>query len=313
MNIVCLILAHKNLWQLIRLVKLLVSYDINVVIHLDKKWNLTIDEINEIRKSGGGVYIIEQRLSTFLDHKSLVLATLELIKSAKRIFSPNYYILMSGQDYPIKDLNQLINKLKDEYPQPFIDCTPYSLDNWLYFKYKNSAFFNSLLVHLRMTGVGAIKKIERRLHKTHLGNHMFSIYRILKRYKVEIYGGSAWWVLPDIAINDMLIDIDKKPYISDCLLNSYTPEETYFQTMVMRTSVRDRVFVNNIYERKQNCLTYANFETPQKKFCGHPYIITEDDVQWLIERPEYIARKFDETVCSKVLDIIEHEILKYKM
>lgn len=305
MKIACLILAHKNLEQLIHLCRVLTKNNLYVFIHFDKKWNLSKEEIKVVQQISSYVYISEKRFSTYLDHRSLVDATLHLCNLAKKSVSPSYYALLSGQDYPIKSLFLLKEKLCNEYPKPFIDCTPYNKNNWMYYKYKNSSIYNKFLHRLRLSNVFLLKKIERRLHKWRFGNHSLSLFASLNNKGVYLYGGSAWWILPDIAIEEIFLEIESNPKVAQLLLLSFTPEESFFQTMVMRTSINGKIVMNDIYERKQNCLTYANFETPLKPFSGHPHIITSMDWLWLKNRPEYFARKFDITVDREIIEIID--------
>lgn len=129
----------------------------------------------------------------------------------------------------------------------------------------------------------------------------------LRRHDVEVYGGSAWWALPDIAVDELLNDIDAHPNIIKWMRGSLTPEESFFQTMIMRTSVANLVDVNR--DPVQGEMTYANFVSPRNKVKKyHPYIITEDDWYWLKERPEYFARKFDVDISTKILDILDLHI-----
>lgn len=305
MKLACLILAHKNIEQLMHLCSVLLNNNIYIFVHIDKKWNISEDEIKALAYMSQNIYVSDKRYSTYIDHKSLVEATLHLCKLAKDSISPSYYILLSGQDYMIKSVVSFKKKLFDEYPRPFIDCTPYDVSNWMYYKYKNSELYNCFLHKLRTSNVQLLNKIERRLHKWRFGNHNISLFKKLRKFRVDLYGGSAWWILPDIAVDEIFEDINSNPQIVKLLNSSFTPEESFFQTMIMRTSLKSSVEINDVLERRQNCLTYANFETPSKPFKGHPYIITSDDWIWLKDRPEYFARKFDFEVDKKIFDIID--------
>lgn len=304
-KIACLILAHKNASQIKRLSDTLTRNGLFVFIHLDRKWTLTPDDKELFASFSSNAYIIDERISTFLDHRSLVDASLALIREAKRVLNPNYYILMSAQDYPIKPIPELKDMLYRKYPNPFIDCTPYDKRNWIYYKFKDSGLYNDFLHTLRQSRCCFIRKVERRLHKFHLGNTRFSLHRKLQESGVALYGGSAWWTLPDIVINEILSDINLNKYLYNLNLKSYTPEETFFQTYTMRTSLKTKVSVNDRTEQAQNCLTYANFETPTKPFCGHPHIIESEDWKWLVARREFFARKFDMEKDKKVFDVID--------
>lgn len=310
MHINYLILAHKNVQQIVRLIKALQSDDSSIYIHLDKKWKISPLDIEIICNAANEVHVIKERVSTFLDDRSLVLASLSLLKAAYKEGVKGYFILMSAQDYPIKPISDLRSLFIKNYPKPYIDCTPYDKSNWMYYKYKNSALYNKILHSFSNSGKPLLKKIERKLHKLHFGNHYFSLYKCSMHYGMRLYGGSAWWALPDVAVGDILRDIENDKRAFELSLSTYTPEETFFQTYVMRTRISNLVEINSITERKQNCLTYANFETPTKKFCGHPYIITADDWKWLKNRSEYIARKFDLSVDANIFDTIDSDIKK---
>lgn len=89
-----LIIAHKNKEQLIRLIKILNDKDFDIYIHLDKKWKLSLEEINDIKFSSSNVKIINKRISGFLDTWSLCQITIELAKEAfkkKKIIIIFYY------------------------------------------------------------------------------------------------------------------------------------------------------------------------------------------------------------------------------
>lgn len=313
MKIACLILAHKNAQQLKRLCDVLSYNGLYVFIHIDRKWKLTEEDRSILASLKEKCHIIDTRISTFLDHRSLVDASLALVREARDKVNPTYYILMSAQDYPIKPIRDLKELLKSNYPKPYIDCTPYDNSNWVYHKFKWSTlcyYVENIKHHCKSVFLRRVINrifwdIERLLIPTPL-----TTYNRLKKHGVQLYGGSAWWCLPDKAIDDILNDIDTHIKLFELYQKTYTPEETFFQTYIMRSSVANLVDINPPEARAQNSLTYANFETSTKKFAGHPHIITVDDWKWLNKRPEYIARKFDLSVDSAILDTIDSEILK---
>lgn len=313
MKIACLILAHKNSQQLKRLCDVLSRNGFFVFIHLDLKWKLTEEDRSIFASLKEKCHIIDTKISTFLDHRSLVDASLALVREARDKVNPTYYILMSAQDYPIKPLRELKELLNTNYPKPYIDCTPYDNSNWVYHKFKWSIlsyYVENIKHHCKSFFIRrVINRFFRDVEMAFLPTSL-TTYNRLKKHGVQLYGGSAWWCLPDKAIDDIMLDISSNKQLFELYQKTYTPEETFFQTYIMRSSVANLVDINPPEARTQNCLTYANFETPTKKFCGHPYIITADDWKWLKNRSEYFARKFDVSVDSVILDMIDSEILK---
>lgn len=307
MRVNYLILAHKNIHQLNRLVDKLLSNDGYVYIHLDTKWQLSENDILSLHKKG--VKILEDRFSCFLDDWSLIEATKALIATAFEVtpdYEKSYYYLLSGQDYPIKPLEELHRKLENEYPTPYIDCTPYHPSNWVDKKFRNPLFNKTITCKKtiqRKFGLLLLKFINPFL-KSH------NLSRKFKEKNIGMYGGSAWWCLPDTMISEIL-DLFQDKELINLLMKVHTPEETIFQILSQRTSLASSIRLNPLNAVAQDCLTYANFCTPTKlPYKGHPHVITTDDYSYVTMKDQFFARKFDENIDSHILDMIDKNILK---
>lgn len=314
-----MIMCHKNARQVIRLAERCVTHMTDVFIHADK--NMPEGEYSALQSyatSNSNVYLTEHRHHGELDMRSLCDIAIELIRRAKQVECQLgkhycYYVLLSGQDYLIKPIEQIESELLKCYPKPLIDCTPYSKTNWIYWKfiYAPSAiryhrwvgsFPESIVKHgLRVTEI-IYRKITRLLG--------ISSYRELCAHEIALFGGSTWWMLPDIVIDYILDEVDKtQEYIQILLDKTRTPDETFFQIMTMRSPLADMVDINPIDMVAQNCKTWAYFSDEGKPFKGHPYIFTVEEFDKLKASPFWIARKFDETVDSVILDLIDSELL----
>ena len=123
--VAAMIMCHKNLEQVNRLVQALSHPEIDIFIHIDKKCK---EDCHSIRPNKcGGLYFVDNRLSGYLDDRSLIDITLSMIKLVKKTEQHtckhyDYFMLLSGQDYPIRDMSLIVRSLKDSYPTPFIDC-----------------------------------------------------------------------------------------------------------------------------------------------------------------------------------------------
>lgn len=311
-KIACLLLVHKNISQVQRLCTCLQHESIEIFVHIDKKMKIRKDELETLKSFSNKIHILPERVSCFLDEWSLVKATMNLVMYARDFLRGNvgYYVLMSGQDYLIKPISSLVNHLCNNYPKPFIDCTPRSEINWVAEKFAHTKIRIYARKLRRITNVRGFLLlslyIERLIPKKSI------LYNKLRRFEIPFYGGSAWWALPDKAIDEIIyFYLNKKEFI-DVYKWSDTPEETFFQTIIMQTSIADSVVINNPNERAQNCLTYANFETPTKGFVGHPHVIGTYDFGWLVKKDQYIARKFDINVDSDIFDKLDQYIYNTK-
>jgi hypothetical protein len=319
-----LLLAHQNQKQLKRLLLRLIHENIDVFIHLDKKWAIADNDKTELLKaSSTKVFLCENRISGKLFEWSLVEATLELIKKAKQVeeekkITYNYYALLSGQDYPIKPLDYILQLLHESYPKPFIDCTPYHPSNFLKKRFKSFPLENKILIYfLKNYKPDTLSKLMNRIQKA----PFYALFYFLKllvqtphaklqKLNIKLYGGSQWWILPDITINEIYKRyFINKDQIINIISKSFGPDETFFQIMTMQSKIAPFVEINDFNDIRQNCLTYAYFRDEGKPFTGHPYILRTENFDMLSKLPHIFARKFDDRIDSDILDLIDDNIL----
>ncbi len=308
-----LIIAHKNLDQLIRLLSVLRDEDFDIYLHLDKKWKLSDENIRILKNLSEHITVLERRISGYLDTWSLCEITLELAREAlKNYRNYSYFLLMSGQDYPIKPISYIKAKLKEFYPKPLIDITPMTKDNWIYSGFRWIRFHPYYRLVEKITD----KQITRKMMLLPIYGIQFLVtiilgspYRRLKRENCQLFGGSAWWILPVEIINMCLEEYEKNTPIIRAFKMKNTPEETFFQTMTMRSNLKEQADVNEPYEILQNCMTYAYFFDDEHKPTGHPYILTENNFEMLQSRKEFFARKFDMSIDANILDMLDQNIL----
>lgn len=308
-----MIIAHKNIDQVIRLVRILEDDEIDFYIHLDKKWKLNDADIERLKAASRHVTVVNKRISGFLDTWSLCEITIELIKSALRTEKDySYFALLSGQDYPIKSIEDIKNTFEQRYPKPLIDCTPMVKDNWIYSGFKWIRFHG----YYRMVERIAKSRKARKLLLLPAYAVQFVVtyiagspYKRLMKADCALYGGSAWWILPREIVELCVAEVESNTEIVKAFKLKNTPEETFFQTMTMRSSLSSLVDINEPYEVLQNCMTYAYFFDDTHEPTGHPYILTEDNFEMLRNRRELFARKFEMNESLSLMDRIDREIL----
>ena len=312
----CMIMGHKNPSQIIRLAKRLRGESCDVYIHLDSQMpDDAVEIVREYTETTNGAYYLTNRLHGVLDRRSLVDIVFLMIAEAKNVENLEdkhyrYFLLFSGQDYPIRNFIQVNEELENTYPKPYIDCTPYSANNWIYHKFRFCKY--SIAYHDWIT-----KKFQKGLMRSLFRASAIAWTNILSGLKkdsfakltkqnISLYGGSAWWILPDLIIDFIYDCYVKKAEISEIILNeSVTPEETYFQTLAMMSGLKDSIEVNPPDMVLQNCKTWAYFFDEGKEFKGHPYIFTMNEFDKLKDSDFWFARKFDENVDSDIMDALD--------
>jgi len=314
---VFMIMCHKNASQVLRLAKTCITEYSDVIVHADLKMpQHEFDLLREFAQSNSQFFLTNSRLHGELDKDSLVHIVMEMIHSAKQCEQQKdchyrYFFLLSGQDYFIKPIAYIRNELTQNYPKPYINCSLYNKKRWMYYKFRWNTFTNNARVKIdekfphkrnpiRCGLMVALLALTKIMHPI-----LPSIYHQIKAEGAEVYCGSAWWILPDIAIEYISEEYEKKTQLCNLILQSITPEESFFQIMVMRSPVKD--FVNVITKAgiDPNCKTWSYFSDDNKPPSPHPYIFTVNEFNKLTRSDKWIARKFDSSVDEQILDLLD--------
>ena len=320
MKHVALIMAHKNKHQLIRLIKAVSTENIDIFVHLDKKWMLKKEEIAEIKNSSDNVFIVKKRIHGVLDRFSLPQIELNVIDAAlaherETGVKYGYFILLSGQDYPIKSKAYIQKFLDEQYPKPLIDYDPAVDGNWVWGKYQLTKWGNKIDEIQKRRKKGLIRSIEVGFCVIAYKTEKFFRgipWDKLQKSGIKIYGGSQWWILPHGVIDYVKEQQKHNKKVIKELKRAWTPEENFFQTLALNSPYAAHIIENdpifNTGKGNFKAMTYCNFITPTKPFRGHPHIIKVEDYERIMAKKALFARKFDDTIDSKVLDMIENKI-----
>lgn len=315
-----LINGHKNMKQISRLAHRIHTEDSHVFIHIDKKVPLEEYEyLHSLVSDLEHCYISKTRINGRLDNRSLVDIVFALIFDVKQVAQQkgihySYYSHMSGQDYLIKPINTIEKKLEEGYPDIYMLYRDAKSAPFVAAKFnRNKALIGYRdcvlkckigIVRRALQGFGVVLRKGLELVGQTAGQ------RIIKN-GWKYYQGSAWWVLPDCVIDAVEKEYRGLTKFSEILLDeSTTPEETYFQSMVMHLFYPDLALLNNSSMKIKKRMTYIDFGSiTNRPTAFHPYIITMDDYERLCESDCWYARKFDETVDGKIIDKIDATLL----
>ena len=75
---------------------------------------------------------------------SLNLAEEALSKEKEERIKYHYFLLLSGQDYPIKSKKYILDFLEKQYPKPLIDVEDYEEGNWVSTKFMLVKWINKI-------------------------------------------------------------------------------------------------------------------------------------------------------------------------
>lgn len=312
-----MIICHKNVSQVIRLAKRCISENSDVIVHADS-W-MPAEEyavLENFAQSNPQFYLTDCRMHGELDKASLVHITMEMVGKILRMQQQSgnhyrYFCLLSGQDYLIKPIQYICDELKANYPKPYIDCTPYDKSGWMYKKLRWNVFTNKIRLKIdtlfknrRRNPIRVALMVLLLLLSKCMHCVMPSLYHQIQK-NADVYGGSAWWILPDTAVQYIYKRYECPDKTVSLLLQAITPEELFFQTLAMQSPIKDEIEVNPKDAVAQNCKTWAYFYDDDKPPTNHPYTFTVNEFAKLKKSNRWIARQFDETVDSEILDMLD--------
>ncbi|MDR0824067.1 MAG: beta-1,6-N-acetylglucosaminyltransferase [Prevotella sp.] len=233
MKICYLILAHNNFKHLNRLIEALDDTAGSFYIHIDKKTKQ--EYIPPIENAT----VIPTRIDINWGGFAMVEATLALMEyGVAHSADADYYILISGVDYPIRPKSFLYNLL--EKGKEYIDIAPVPVPfkpeeryEYYYFDYdrRNLKYYNPLF----LTEV-LLKKL-----------------RIKRKPPFKVYAGTQWFALTQACVRYILKTVDEDRNYIDFFRHTLVPDEAFFQTIIGNSPFLSRTV---------SSLTYTDWEVP---------------------------------------------------
>ena len=295
-------LAHKNKNQIERLISVLQHPLIDIYIHLDKKSDLSPSDFEHCN-----VRFTNNRIDITLFDFSMVEAEMELIRTASSYEKYGYYILMSGQCYPIRHINNIYDYLCKVYPKPLIEV----ISPKVVTKFNKQFKYSYAMKKMRTVCSSNIRKkfplIGPYLWKI-IGGFIFLLTLIktsflgspqkrLNDMNINPFFGPQWWILPDIAIEEIANMWENKKFCS-CMRDCYSSDETFFQTAIMIHAERFKIVLNEkgYYLNKKWFTIFSQ---------GHPVMLTYEQFEKMISSEMLFARKFDIEKDSVILDMLD--------
>jgi Core-2/I-Branching enzyme len=277
MTIAYIVSAYKLPRQLVRLVRRLRDGDSNVVVHVDQKtdprvYEEMLDGVRDLER----VDFVDRHVCHWggFGH---VRATLKGIQRLDAEGIPfDYLVVLTGQDYPLRRSDEIERTLAEAGGRSFMNYWPLPHEGW--------------------DGRGGLDRIEH----THLvlrrGIHL-ELPRPRRRLPDHLvpWGGGPYWCLSRLVVDHVREYVRKRPEVVRFFERVWIPDELFFQTIVLNSSLRDTLVNDN--------LRYIDWaRTPA------PGVLRSADLDGMLSSGKLFARKFDETVDGDVLDLLDRRI-----
>lgn len=279
MKVAFLMQCHKNPEQINLLLEALNHPMVDVFVHVDKKSQAIKDKITQ----RAGVYILpeQQCVDVQWAQYSQVEATLQLLRDAVNRGGYSHYWLISGQDYPLRPMDNILDFLEANQEANFIECSqikPFNKRNDVYFP--NSVIgrklWQKVLKNLWIYGTGG-------------WNKTFPIFKRKAPDDFKYWFGSQWWCLNSTTAQWIIDYLNEHTEYEKFFEHSLCSDECFFQTLVMNSP-----FANTT----KPYLHYIKWE----KGKSSPRTLTTIDYEELKKTEKIIARKFDIDVDTEIIE-----------
>lgn len=221
----------------------------------------------------------------------MVKAELQLFEAACRVGEHSYYHLISGVDLPLHTQDYIHEFCLNNQGKLFIEVT-----NPTEARRITNTQYNFLIKYQKNKN-WLIKKIYRVVVELTLDiQHALGIVR--EDGKTWMHGSQWCSVTHDFATNL----VANKRLILNRFKRSNCPDEIYKSTIAYQPEFADRIY--ELHAEFDSMLRDIDWER------GNPYVWRETDYDYLIHSHRLFARKFDENIDSRIIDLICDHITK---
>lgn len=291
MNHAILIMTHKNAGHVYRLAQYF-DQCCQVFIHFDKKYLLT-DEERESLYNLPQVKLVLQEYEVNWGGTSVLDAELHLMEQALKNCDADYFHLISGQDYPVRPLQQFLDFFEENQGKEFLQYLHLPHPRW-----EGNTFHR--LQYYYPYDLAADKKNPRQWVREQVQKQMErGVKRAIPDEFDHLYGSSQWFSITRKAMETLLNHTKESPSLYQRMWMTFAPEECYVATVLVNLMDKENIMPTNLRFIRWK---YENGNRPAN--LGTEHFLN------LIEHECFFARKFEENVSTDLLDIIDCYLLK---
>lgn len=283
-----LMVVHRDADMINRLTSRLQHPEIDIYIHIDKKTQGLANKI----KSRPNINILPENESFDVhwgqnqDNR----AVFALINHSAGNYK--HYALISGQHYPLKDAESIVQTLHIAPDIDFITVMEQSSPCYTDFLGRSVLYWPECMIG-RNPLQKALGYIYRNVNK--------AVNYPLRRKTPRLPSGpflfgSLWWILSGRTVDYLHHTVATNPLILDYYDNCFCADECIYQTLVSQCP--SSIIVNDN-------LTYIDWSEGK----ASPKLLTEEDYNLLENSNCLFARKFDSIGSSELLDRIDSALL----
>lgn len=269
------LLVHRYPQQFKRLFRAIYNKDNHYLIHIDKKADPDVlQKVRYFLKAYPNAHIMES-IHVLWGGYSMVQSELNGMKYLlTNNLSWDYYINLSGQDFPLRSQEFILDFLSRNKNKNFIETANQVIDR-----------------------PDTMNRVENYFTETDTGFTGVPYKRPFME-NVTPYIGGQWMILTRSCCEFICHSPEVREF-ENFYRNTLIADESFFQTVLMNSSFNE-VIVND--DKR------AIIWIPDGDIKLRPKTLTVTDLDYLMEGNNLFARKFDEEVDGAILDILENSL-----
>ena len=287
-----LIMAHKEPYNLRKLLELLDHENNDIFIHIDIKSSILHKEeiINWCAKSK--IYFVQQTNVQWAAYSGIKCEIILLEEAVKGNY--DYYHLLSGQDLPLVSQKNIHRFFEENKGKEFVSLYASEDIEWrIQALYERVCYWHLKELEERFSGrfmkkvIGDFSRIWLKLQK---------ILHIKRNIKIEdVVFGKNWFSISNDFAHYVL---ENKKQIEKVFKYTASGDEMFLQYLLVQSPYKN----NNYVSDKDSSMRYVDWTRSINK--ANPHIWVADEFEELIQCGYLFARKFDSDVDKKIIDRI---------
>ncbi len=269
MKIAFALIAHQHPKTVERLVRLVIADGHVAVVHYDARapevgFKALVDAF-----AGNESVRVVREFHVAWGQWSIVAATLRCLDEIDAAgWNPDYVHLLSGADYPIRQIREFAAFLERNNGKQFLECVPSNERRWVRGGMQQERYHYRF--HFNWRDQRTLFDLSLNIQK------LLGLKRKFVR-GIEPHMGSQWWTLTWDLLKQIMA-LAREPDILAFFTTTLIPDELFFQTMTAHLA-------------DYRTITGRNLTLYQFTDYGVPVVYYTDHIDYLLRQPFFFARK----------------------
>ncbi|MDB5256294.1 MAG: glycosyl transferase family protein [Chitinophagaceae bacterium] len=286
-----LITAYKDFDHLTDIIQFFDDESFECYIHIDKKHFPNETVVQKIR-SFRQVKFVSDYYTVNWGGRNHLRSCLLLAEEALKNSDTIYFHLISGQDFPIKDLAYFKSFATQSDRRDYLTYHKMPYKNWVHGGMNRVEYYN-------FYDIFDAKKNAQWIVRFIAWQQKIGFKRRISSRVPPLYAGDTWWSLTKETLQHVIDYTSKQPYLLNRMKYTFCAEEMYFQTVIMNSPYATNVVNDN--------LRYIDWTSGRSVSPAHPAVLDNTDFDKMKNSTALFGRKFESPVSDKLKQMLKNE------